>query len=766
MLSFQHDFNDTRIKRIPDTGSHFSRHPLDVLFFDGRSHERHPLDYSACPPAPANLNEGNLRNGDPDSLDTSEEIYDEIEPYQSVQIDNRPPCPLPNDQGRTVATQDPDDFRMIRNYEKHDSVKIDDDMEPSVPNDEVMDVDVDIDFEMYESTLDGNEDFVIGERNQYQGEQCDRFSYDDQDELTNYENVRTVKLDSTPKLQVSESCESGENDSDDKSLSTTDRNKSVDFQDKGEPETQSMHLQFEKDTKRNEPSVQQGERPNKTRKPPLPAPRGQKLESDKPPKPSLTSTCTTLPTKQREASNKETPKASANNESGMTKTSRTKRGYENVYDYVVGNQLIFCVKGSQSINESPQRRDTGLAERIIANRCLIESNVRVRHILGHLTFLEDTEEVQLKEKESHKQATILLLDKICESTEEGKWVTFMAALEKEGYSYVVNVIQGESKIDEHEMVARKKLLQVFLPRLTEDLFPEKVIDHLYEKHVISSDDMDEIQKETTYKGRKAATYILLDRIPLRSPNWYSEFLQALRASSQGFLADEMEDTKSQSTLSQTETQENRREITYQKYITPGYNTVADIQKDCTNTCKGTSEDIGLQKQLTELQEKLKTKREQIDILKQIKTVKLDLDSAQEEEDALLKDIRRERNSVCDNEDNVKTVNAKETINSMQKSETVETNMKVCKDELDLLVEQSDPTVALTVKGMKTTIRFDELSCPVLGLNELYTQPQQQQLIKIYDSSGMNSPVPKPHSKYISVDSGVFSATLGDIDMLS
>ena len=223
----------------------------------------------------------------------------------------------------------------------------------------------------------------------------------------------------------------------------------------------------------------------------------------------------------------------------------------------------------------------------------------------------------------------------------------MSALERESYSYVVDVIKGVSTITENDMLARKTHLKVFFPRLVEDQSPKEVIHQLYEKHVINDDDMDEIRREEANKGRKAATYtcMLLDRIPTRSPSWFFDFLQALRSSDQGFLADEIEDTnrKTTLTLSRSGSQENQESNTYQKYLTPVYKSSTDKQED----------EVGRNKQFTETKDKLKHKLKKPVILKQIH--KQELESAQREVETLLKVIRH----YPDDAGNVDTVSSKE-----------------------------------------------------------------------------------------------------------
>ena len=79
-----------------------------------------------------------------------------------------------------------------------------------------------------------------------------------------------------------------------------------------------------------------------------------------------------------------------------------------------------------------------------------DCNACIHPYVKLLYFIEDTEEILLKAKESSKRAASLLMEKMLKSTDEGKWATFVIALQKEGN--LINVegilisIQGISAI--------------------------------------------------------------------------------------------------------------------------------------------------------------------------------------------------------------------------------------------------------------------------------------------------------------------------------
>ena len=813
---FQENLNDPSYKPIPNreciADTLNARHPLDLPITGAnvpesshRNHERHPLDYIDCLPDLLNSDEANQKDDGKDSLYTFDEIDDDVvgseETVSISLIDNRPPFPLPRDESKMVAIQDHDyctksdgaerDIHCEKQttdfYEHHKKKRCE-----SSNNARIFDrkdkaftsEDFDINFE--NQCADLYDDHIAGmrNRNSYKSslslvENDESFSNNDQNDLyqsVEYENQRSEdnNLPSARMKTISYKTDETDNYNNDRQLSENDKKRD---------ESQYIHevtreLLCERvQTVENLP--EQEEEHKVLSKPPIPAPRKQRMKS----KPDLTPRCHLIESGNIPYAKQPVPLQNENSKKATKEVtdisikshSHRKLGYENVYDYVLDNKVIFCVKGTPPITLCSQNKEKGIADRILEKRRLIEGYIRVSDILGHLTFLDDLEDVRLKNNESPRKAASLLLDKISKSEEEGKWTTFIDALEKERYSYVVNVINGDSIIAEDDMLARKQLLQVFRPRLVQDLDPGEVTDHLFEKNVINVDDMDEIRREMANKGRKAATYLLLDRIPIRSPTWYCDFLQALRSSGQGFLADEIDDTNRKTTCSRLDrsSKESQASIAYMKYLTPEYKSSSEIHTDEQILCKNVSEEAELHKQLTEMQDKLENKRKNICILKQIQSVKSDLDLAQREEETLLKVIGYEDNSENDNGTNHVTAIPKEPVIQNKdpgSSECEENSVSIHIDELETIMEQADPVIALKILGTKETIRFDDCpSCPTFGLQEIYSQSEQQQLIKIYDASSQTSPrtcLPKPHVNNKIVDSGVFSANLDDGNMLS
>ena len=113
-----------------------------------------------------------------------------------------------------------------------------------------------------------------------------------------------------------------------------------------------------------------------------------------------------------------------------------------------------------------------------------------------------------------------------------------------GYKYLVDCLKGDFIGDStttKELHNRKMLLQILAPEFVQILRPRELTDYLYGKEVISQHDKEEIECEEKNMGASAATFMLLDRIPRRVQSWYQEFLEALRVTGHGYVADEMND---------------------------------------------------------------------------------------------------------------------------------------------------------------------------------------------------------------------------------
>lgn len=70
--------------------------------------------------------------------------------------------------------------------------------------------------------------------------------------------------------------------------------------------------------------------------------------------------------------------------------------------------------------------------------------------------------------------------------------------------------------------------------IADNLQERRVVEHLFAEGVLDQIDKEEIHAETS---RFSKCCLLLDKLPRKGPNAFERFLQALRLSGQGFLAD-------------------------------------------------------------------------------------------------------------------------------------------------------------------------------------------------------------------------------------
>lgn len=195
--------------------------------------------------------------------------------------------------------------------------------------------------------------------------------------------------------------------------------------------------------------------------------------------------------------------------------------------------------GSQ-LDDTAKRYDSQEAriqQMVDAFRPVIEEIIRVTEVLPYLLFLDDIDSILAREQYSPKGAAGMLLDKLKQCQEKGKWTTFLNALRTAGYEYLVNTLLGDSTRDTTD---QKNILKVFTPTIINNLLPNHLIHHLFAKDVISQTDREEIESTLKNRGTTAACQLLLDRVPRRLSNWYQEFITALKECDFKFLADKLD----------------------------------------------------------------------------------------------------------------------------------------------------------------------------------------------------------------------------------
>lgn len=197
--------------------------------------------------------------------------------------------------------------------------------------------------------------------------------------------------------------------------------------------------------------------------------------------------------------------------------------------------------GSQ-LDDTAKRYDSQEAriqQMVDAFRPVIEEIIRVTEVLPYLLFLDDidSDSILAREQYSPKGAAGMLLDKLKQCQEKGKWTTFLNALRFAGYEYLENALLGDSTRDTTD---QKNILKVFTPTIINNLLPNHLIHNLFAKDVISQTDREEIESTLKNRGTTAACQLLLDRVPRRLSNWYQEFITALKECDFKFLADKLD----------------------------------------------------------------------------------------------------------------------------------------------------------------------------------------------------------------------------------
>ncbi|XP_053398788.1 uncharacterized protein LOC128556902 [Mercenaria mercenaria] len=165
-------------------------------------------------------------------------------------------------------------------------------------------------------------------------------------------------------------------------------------------------------------------------------------------------------------------------------------------------------------------------ETIMHNRPIIVRDVIVSQVLPYLHMCLGSSDISaIKGENDQHKAVELLLDKLSACKEPGKWKMFVQALEECGHKAIVDALRRKSIPDSNEP---RKFLHIFSPRLREMIVPSETTAELLAADVINSEDRDEIHQKERSAGAVAAADILLDRIPRKHPDWFGNFISALR----------------------------------------------------------------------------------------------------------------------------------------------------------------------------------------------------------------------------------------------
>ena len=84
--------------------------------------------------------------------------------------------------------------------------------------------------------------------------------------------------------------------------------------------------------------------------------------------------------------------------------------------------------------------------------------------------------------------------------------------------------------------SKRDVLRAHRVVITDNLQERRVVEQLFAERVLDQTDREEIHAETSRFGK---CWLLLDKLPRKGPSAFESFLQALRLSGQGFLADKL-----------------------------------------------------------------------------------------------------------------------------------------------------------------------------------------------------------------------------------
>ncbi|KAL4230919.1 Interferon-induced helicase C domain-containing protein 1 [Mactra antiquata] len=176
-------------------------------------------------------------------------------------------------------------------------------------------------------------------------------------------------------------------------------------------------------------------------------------------------------------------------------------------------------------NDSPQRLHR-YEEMVMIFQPLIVQNVIPRHIIPHLTFLDDPSRVHAIEARNPRSAVVYIIDELTKNNKDpGRWKQFIEALERSEYKYIAGILQGEKPVDH---TYQRAYLKIITPVLRENIFPIELSETLWSVDVLSNEDKEEIQQVFNNFGQLCATDQLLDRVPRKHRYWYSHLTDALK----------------------------------------------------------------------------------------------------------------------------------------------------------------------------------------------------------------------------------------------
>ena len=109
------------------------------------------------------------------------------------------------------------------------------------------------------------------------------------------------------------------------------------------------------------------------------------------------------------------------------------------------------------------------------------------------------------------------------------------------YDYLAYLLETNAN-EERDFKRERRIIQLFWPRIAKQICPTDLVSHLYQDHIITMEDMQEINTKYNNHGRYASAVKLLERMQVRQKPmvWYRGFLTALYETGEMDLLQELE----------------------------------------------------------------------------------------------------------------------------------------------------------------------------------------------------------------------------------
>ncbi|XP_041936600.1 interferon-induced helicase C domain-containing protein 1-like [Alosa sapidissima] len=189
---------------------------------------------------------------------------------------------------------------------------------------------------------------------------------------------------------------------------------------------------------------------------------------------------------------------------------------------------------------------------LLINECFrntLRRLIRIVPVLDHITFLEREQKERIINKarnDCNQTAVDLLIDTIVAGPRQPGWSReFVDALLFAGCTYAAQIV-GMEKLPSPSLEAENdccvKLIEIMGPSLLA-MKTTDVCETCYQSKLITELDRQNILAETTNNGPMAGARLLLHRIVLRPPGWFSDFLEVLNKTEHADLVAELTGTK-------------------------------------------------------------------------------------------------------------------------------------------------------------------------------------------------------------------------------